>query len=153
MQDLVKEVMVTDLYCANPGTRLSVLAQELVRRKFSGAPVVDTNYNLMGIVSLSDIAGKIAGVSPLRPELSDLFTTIWGRKESLKNVHESGADPAVSEFMNTSVMTVAPDTELRQAADMVLESRVHRLVVTEGSRVVGLLTTVDILAALVKNTE
>lgn len=150
MQQLVRDFMVTELYCANPGTCLSELARELVYRKFSGAPIVDTNYNLMGIVSLSDIAGKIAGVTPLRPELAEIFTTIWGRKESLAKVHKDGPDPVVSDFMSTSVMTVTPETPMREAAKRVLETRVHRLVVTQGSKVVGLLTTVDILAWLLE---
>lgn len=145
--------MSKEVYCVNPGTRLSDLARELTFRKHSGAPVVDTNYKLLGIVSLSDVVGQIAGVAPLRPELSEICRTIWGRKRSLPEATEEQPDPQVSDFMNSSVVTVEPSASVQEAARLVREHRIHRLVVTEQSKVVGVVTTTDILGAFLEEED
>ncbi len=102
-------------------------------------------------MSFSDVVGQIAGVAPMRPELSEICKTIWGRKRPLPSVSEDTDDPPVSQFMNTSVVTVEPSATLGEAAQLVRKHRVHRLVVTEDSKVVGIITTMDILGAILKN--
>jgi CBS domain-containing protein len=53
----------------------------------------------------------------------------------------------VREAMTWAVLSVAPDTDLRQAARLMHEQKIGALPVVEGDRVVGMLTERDVLRA------
>jgi CBS domain-containing protein len=54
----------------------------------------------------------------------------------------------VSEVMSPSVFSVSPDASLRDAAALMEQRAVHRLLVIEGERLVGMLTAWDIVRAV-----
>ncbi|MBS2038844.1 CBS domain-containing protein [bacterium] len=113
----VFELMTRNPYCASPQTPVSQLVRRLVELKATAAPVIDESEELVGLVSLVDVA-----VSP-----------------------EAGC---VREIMQLRVHSVEHSASLSSAAQMMREHRVHRLVVTEGRRVVGVLSCLDLLPAL-----
>ncbi len=54
----------------------------------------------------------------------------------------------VEEAMTREVLTVTPDTDVWEAARLLREHRVHRLLVVEDSKLVGLVSALDLLGAL-----
>ena len=66
-------------------------------------------------------------------------------------LRDRSASPSTlaSEIMTTSVLTAEPDTPLNEAAAVMLERRIHSLPVLIGSQPTGIVTTTDILRALV----
>jgi acetoin utilization protein AcuB len=67
----------------------------------------------------------------------------------------AGVDPAkvaVEEAMSVDVYSVSADTRLSEVATTMAEHKYGCAVVTEGSHVVGIFTTVDALRALVACT-
>lgn len=81
--------------------------------------------------------GKLAGVLSQRDALL---------VETLRDV-----DPAttpVDEAMSNDVYVVGPDTPLKDVAQSMVEHKYGCAVVMEGSRVVGIFTTIDALRAL-----
>lgn len=71
--------------------------------------------------------------------------------ESLTDV--SSAAILVSEAMQEDVLAVAPSESMSEVARMMVSTRVGSVVVMDGSRVVGIFTTIDALTALVDLTE
>jgi CBS domain-containing protein len=60
----------------------------------------------------------------------------------------------VEEFMTDHVATVTPDRTLPEAASEMLRHRVHRLpVVDEDGKLLGIISTMDILAAFVEGAR
>ena len=55
----------------------------------------------------------------------------------------------VNEVMTWAVITVQPETELREAARIMYERKLGALPVAEGGRAVGMLTATDVIQALV----
>lgn len=55
-----------------------------------------------------------------------------------------------SEVMTRAVFSVGPDTRVEEAARRMLEGDVHRALVVEDGRLVGMLTTLDMLRAVVE---
>lgn len=53
-----------------------------------------------------------------------------------------------SEVMTRAVFSVSPDTGVQEAASRMLEAEVHRALVLEEGRLVGVLTTLDVLRAV-----
>lgn len=97
----------------------------LLRHKISGAPVVDRDGRLVGILSKRDCL-KIAFKS---------------------SYHQEQAGP-VSAYMTPDVKTVAPDDPLVSVAERFLATTFRRYPVVDGGRVVGVISRHDVLKAL-----
>jgi len=94
-------------------------------RAVSGLPVVDELGDLVGVISRTDVVedGSIPMAMLLRRRLSGL---------------------RVGELMTSPAVTVSPTTPLRDAARLMRDSRIHRLVaVDDAGRAVGVLSASD----------
>ncbi len=60
----------------------------------------------------------------------------------------SANDVRVFAIMSTGVITVGPEALVSDAAKLMVENRIRRLVVTEGTEVIGVLTTTDFARTL-----
>jgi len=86
--------------------------------------------------------GKPAGIFTERDLLSKII---------LKNVDLKKAK--VGEYMSQPLVTVKPETSLREAARIMAQLHVRRLpVVDENGKIVGIFTSADLSAALAKYT-
>ena len=61
-------------------------------------------------------------------------------------------DTLVSEVMTRSIMSIGPDAEIRDAARLMLDRGVHRLLVLEGGSLVGIVTATDVVRAVAEGT-
>jgi CBS domain-containing protein len=97
-------------------------------REVSGLPVVDARGDLIGVISRTDVVED--GNVPLS-------TLLRGRPSGLR----------VGELMTSPAVTVSPLTPLREAARLMRDSRIHRLVaVDDAGRPVGVLSASDFVA-------
>lgn len=55
--------------------------------------------------------------------------------------------------MSTGVITVGPEALVSDAARLMAENKIGRLVVSEGTRVIGVLTTTDLAKSLYEVTR
>ena len=81
----------------------------------------------------------------------------WDEWEEGSDARVDQADPAgrnlldqgtVEEAMNTEVLSVPPDASVRKAATMMRQRGIHRVLVTEGGRLVGIISALDIARAV-----
>ena len=75
---------------------------------------------------------------------------IMTERDILLKVVAKSIDPKttkVSDIMTREVILVKPDLELDDAAEIMLEHDIKRLPVIKGSRLVGIVTTVDMIRA------
>ena len=108
-------------------------AWKLMRtRKIRHLPVVAEQGNLVGIVTDRD----------LRQVIFD--PTI---QEELGNLPRALNLLTVREIMTWGVVTVSPETDIRQAAGLMREQKIGALPVVQGERVMGILTETDVLRA------
>ncbi len=92
-------------------------------RKFTGAPVVNADGALVGVISESDIIRKTNSLGAWSPS-------------------------AAGQIMTKPAVTVRPDETLQRVCEMMYNRRIHRVVVAEGTEIKGILTTMDILRAI-----
>jgi acetoin utilization protein AcuB len=59
----------------------------------------------------------------------------------------------VDKVMTASVITVGPEREARDAAQLMLDHKIGALPVVEGGRPIGIVTETDMLRAYVKSTD
>jgi len=103
------------------GTPLAHVVAMFEERLISGAPVVDSTGKMLGLVSRTDVIGR-------------LF-----RQGSIDHAH-------VEDVMTPFVFRVTPHDPLERLVDIMLSARIHRVVVTLEDRPVGIVTTLDLLA-------
>jgi CBS domain-containing protein len=145
-----RDAMTKDVISVSPSTPLADVARMFSEDRISGAPVVDSTERLVGIVSRTDvITGLLEAADGTTPEMRSLL----GIGETEEDEPEDGGDvpepetagAVVEDVMDGDPATVAPDTPLTDVARRMARERLHRVVVTEGGRVAGILTSIDVL--------
>lgn len=102
------------------------------KRRIRHLPVVDREGHLVGIVTDRD----------LRQVVFDPAV-----QERLGNLREALGTLTVRDVMTWGVVTVQPETDIRQAARLMREQKIGALPVVDGDRVAGILTESDVLRA------
>ena len=130
---------------------------ELFRKhKISGAPVVDDNNNLVGIVSESDIIKTLTthdeDINIILPSPFDLIelplkTTL--KIEEFKEDMQNALKTKVKDVMTKDIITISPDTSINDAANIMVKNNIKRLPVIKNDTLVGIITRGDLMEALI----
>lgn len=117
----VSALMTTDVVCVSDTLSVASLTALLVERCFSGVPVVDAEGRPVGMVSKSDLLRQ----------------------------HHEGGNPdktRVADVMAPVAFTIKHSAPISQAAALMAYERVHRLpIVSDDGKVVGILSTIDVV--------
>lgn len=170
----VHDIMSVDVVSVSPEASLKEAARILAEERVTGLPVVASG-RVVGVVSASDIlefASDAPGVPAGRAEaewpepeaweqgnapLSAYFVDYWENAgaDVLERIEEPEgpewdalAEQTVGDVMSRTVLSVPPGVEAREAARIMLEADVHRILVMEDSRLVGVVTTTDLVKAV-----
>jgi len=126
----VHDVMQTDLRTIRGTDTVGDAVALLAESHISGVPVVDDHGRLVGVLSNSDILEALA-------EHAD--------PAAREAVFE---DTVVQEVMTPRPQTINPEASVRDAAQRMLYLEVHRLFVEAEGRLVGVVSTTDLVRAL-----
>lgn len=145
-----RDVMNADLVTVPDSLSVAELADHLIDHEISGAPVEDEEGNLIGVVSLTDIvrAASEGGQGVLSADQQHFYTHGWEDEvdlEELQGLHVENEGLSVRDIMTPSVMAVEAGASLAHVADTMLQGHVHRLLVIDGDRVAGIISTSDLL--------
>lgn len=144
----VRDIMTRSVVTVKEGTSIKDLCSILSEHRISGVPVVSEAGNLVGIVSEKDVvAHQVAGLEPdfVDPDLYELISSKYLGHDELAR---GQSRMYVEEIMNRTVVTVAPDVDIGEAARVLLEKGRRRLPVIEDGKVVGIVSALDLLRAL-----
>lgn len=125
----VTKFMATKLITFTPDTDIVTALETLVKKKISGAPVLNEKQQLVGMISEVDC-------------LHLLLDGPYNREPSNKGT--------VGDFMSKSVRTITSDKTILDAAYEFVHAGYKRLPVTENGRLVGQISRSDILRAIQK---
>ncbi len=150
---IVKDIMTTDLITFTPDMDISRAAKVLFDNRINGAPVVDDNGELVGILCQSDLITQ-----QKKLPIPTIFTFLDGliRLSSMKQIEKQVRKIAaltVSDAMTPKPVTVRPDTGLETVAALMVDSNFHTLPVVEDSRLVGIIGKEDVLRTLIPDAE
>ncbi len=125
---LVRDLMTRDVVSAHPDDSLARLRDLMIDRDVRHMPVTEGEGNLVGLVSQRDL---------LRNHLIEQADVPDFIEDALLE------RLLVRELMTTGVVTVDPESDIREAAQIMIENKYGCLPVVEGSRLVGILTESD----------
>lgn len=147
----VGHAMTRNVVVVHPEDSLRSAASILLERNISGMPVVDPKGTVVGVLSEKDVArvvGEATGAKGVKGLLEAVLLNLEKQPPRAQQCEEALRSVDVRTAMSQDPIVVAPSAELDVAARIMVERRINRLPVVEGSRLVGILTRHDILAAL-----
>ena len=129
----VAETMTTDVLSVDPQNSVATAIRLMRTGQLRRLPVVQDG-RLVGIVTSGDVR-RITGMSSVvRDPSGDNF--LWQHIP-------------VANVMTLDVVTTSPSTLIAEAARLMIERKISGLPVVENGRLVGILTTSDLLEALI----
>ena len=132
------------------------LAAFLMRHDITGAPVVDAEGRLVGVVSVVDIADLVSDDAEIAADRSEPDFLYRGREatlteDELEELEIDDEDLTVADIMTPEIYSVAPSAPVSEIAMKMLREHLHRVLVLDpDDRCVGIVTTSDLLGLLVE---
>ena len=117
------DVMIRDVVTVAETMSLKEITSLFKEKRITGAPVVDANGELVGVISETDIIRKTTSIGAWSPSTA-------------------------GQIMTRNAVTVAPNESLQRVCELMYNRRIHRVVVAEGRQICGIITTMDILRAI-----
>ena len=125
---LVRDLMTEKVFTLKPKDALAALYDLMDSRHVRHVPIVDSDGELVGLVTDRDLSKSALGAVeelPLSVERDIL------RRRRIRDI------------MATEPDSIEPDATLREAAEILLENKVGCLPVVEGLHLVGIITEAD----------
>ena len=152
------DIMQPDPTCVRPEESLSEIARRLIETRVSGAPVVDGDQ-LVGVVSRSDVIRATVLYESLDSQVtarleppdvrSEDFTDML--RESFHGFRDRMAKLTVRDVMRSQVVCCTPQTPVAEVARMMLNEHIHRIVVVDGDRPLGMISSLDIVGLVARD--
>ncbi|MCG9969858.1 CBS domain-containing protein [Pelotomaculum terephthalicicum JT] len=120
----------------------------LTENNISGAPILNKEGNLVGIVTEEDLLHK--ETNPRTPGFLNIlgaFIYINGLERYREDFKKLAAQRA-SEIMTTDVITVGGDIEIERVAALMVDNDINRVPVVENNSVIGIISRADIIKTL-----
>ena len=144
----VRDICQRDVVAVSKDDTVSFALSLIVENRTSALPVINSAEKCLGMISASDIIGLVHELDEETTEPADPAPQWLFSK--LKD-HDLGRRK-VEELMSSSVAAVRLADTLYDAAGVILRNKIHRLpVLDEKDRVAGIVSTTDLLEALVEN--
>jgi CBS domain-containing protein len=135
--------MNPNVVCARPDMSVAEVAEMLAKRRVGGAPVVDDSGRVLGVITQNDIVRH--GARHLTVGEAGRFESDVEAYRDLAQLPADLSSTPVEKVMSTPVYSVSRDSSVAVAANIMRERRVHRVVVTENGRLVGMLSVLDLM--------
>jgi predicted transcriptional regulator len=150
----VKDVMNPDIMTVTDDMTTNELVRYLNEREISGAPVVDSQGHFIGVVSMTDVGRHLAAPSDFASVRSEFYRDM-GDELTLEDLGQRYVEEraaTVRDVMTPVVHHVAASAAVAEAARIMVERHIHRLVVTQGRQPVGMLTSMDLLRVIAEQS-
>ena len=144
----IRALMNPDIMTVADEMTTDELARYLTEREISGAPVVDSQGHLIGVVSMTDITRTMAEPSDFASSRSSDFYRDVAADLTLEDLGQRYVEERaviVRDVMTPVIHQVPVTASVAEAARMMVDQHIHRLVVTQGKEPVGIITSMDLL--------
>jgi CBS domain-containing protein len=147
---LVRQVMTTDVLAFRPTDTVEAAARALTERRLGGAPVIDDDGRLVGLLEDDDLIVQDARIHfPTVISVLGAYLELPSSQSRMESELRKAVGASVGDVMDADPPTCAPDDTLETVATVMHERGVSRLPVVEGDLVVGIVSRGDLVRAIV----
>ena len=147
-----KDIMTKDVITLSPDTTVEKAGRLFIDRGMSGAPVVDSEGKLFGVVTENDLISKNRRLHiPTVLRLFDAFIPLGASKleEELKRMTAS----TVGEICSRDVVTVEEGASIEDIATIMTERNVHLLPVMGKGKLMGIIGKKNLIRGIAGETS
>ncbi|CAB3717667.1 hypothetical protein LMG22037_04487 [Paraburkholderia phenoliruptrix] len=139
------DVMTGKVISVTPDMTIREVARLFVENHISGAPVLDSDGSVAGMISEGDLLRRSEIGTDERKRTS--WLDFWSASHEARDYVKTHA-ARVSDVMTTNVVTVGPDTPLGEVAGVLETRHIKRVPVTKAGRLVGIVSRANLVQAL-----
>jgi len=151
-----RDIMQTHVITVTPETPLIDVHRLFTDEEITGAPVVDDQERIVGVISAVDLIRAVEteheSVAAEPTYFHDQLPyggPDWGQWP--ENFQDRLGELRAEDAMTAAVISVAPGASIPEVARTLRENRVHRVLVVEDRALVGVISAFDLVALLEKN--
>lgn len=151
MRNLVAaDVMQRNVITLSPSLTIQEAARVFREHRITGAPVVDDDNQVCGVVSQTDLLREISEQEQ-DPAVGFYLAFPYSDGSIITKIGDLPDPISIASVMRTEILMVAPDEPLASVASKMQGNRVHRVLVTEGAKLLGIVSTFDILSVVAEH--
>jgi len=141
------DIMSKDVICVKKDADLRDLGKLFLSKGITGAPVIDRDGDLCGVVSQTDLLFYQLTRDDELVLPSDFYQTarVEGRSIAKGFQIEDVNTASVEEVMTPVVHAVVASTPVATIARMMTKRHIHRVIVRRGMKVAGIISALDVL--------
>ncbi len=152
---LVREVMTTDVLTFRPTDTVEAAARALAQRRLGGAPVVDDEGFVVGLLEDDDLIVQDTRLHA--PTVISVFGAYLELPSSLRHFESDlrkAVGATVADVMDADAPTCRPDDTIESVATVLHRRSASRMaVVDDDNRLVGIISRGDLVRAIVGDGE
>ena len=144
-----KDVMTRDVVTVSPSTSLKALGRILEEHRITGAPVVDDEGRIVGIVSQTDVLFSQLATQVGNEDYDDIFDLFSASPEAGgSQIRHRRAPRWVEDIMTKRVFVASEEMTVLELSSLMSEKGIHRVPVARDGNLVGIVSALDLLRAL-----
>jgi CBS domain-containing protein len=140
-----RDIMTSDIVTVPPDMPTEALATLMAERHISGAPVVDAEGRLVGLVTDGDLMRRL---SAKEDKPASFFAALLGATADQAASYARAHGRRVRDLMSTELATVAEDATVEEVAHILETRRIRRVPVVRDGQLVGVVSRADLLRAV-----
>ncbi len=140
------DVMQRDVVTVRVSDSLEEVERVLADAKVGGVPVLDENERILGVLSTTDLVDRYAGDEDDQDARTYVGEDDEGEDEYVEGGEANGL--CAGDVMTPEIESVSPEASLREVATVMATRRIHRVLVVQRERLVGIVTTLDVMRAI-----
>ena len=151
---IAKKIMTSEVLTVPEDLSIFDLATFLNKNEITGAPVEDAQGKVIGVVSVVDIAraeseqGETASVWDAVVTHSYSYDWDEGLDDGIRIFHLKDSEVRVRDIMNRSIHSLGENAPVGEVAETMLRFHLHRVLIIEDDKLVGIISTTDLLKLL-----
>ncbi len=144
-----KDIMTSNVITVTLETSIRELVNLLSKHNISGVPVMDSNNNLIGIVTENDLIDQTKQLHI--PTVVTILDSIFYLENPIKMEKEMKkmAGTRVLDIYTANPVTVTPESTIEEIATIMAEKNIHTLPVIQDDKLIGIIGKKDIIMTLI----
>lgn len=142
----VREIMDPKFVVLNPSMTYEDVFKTLFNNNISGAPVIDDDGRIVGIVSEKDLFRLLFPYYSSYYNNPELYVSYEERESKVNEIKNT----KVEVFMNRDFVKLSPEDAVLRAGALMLAKHVSRLPVVENGQLLGMVWRRDIYRTILK---
>lgn len=148
-----KDIMTREVLTVSPDMTVSELASFLTVHSINGAPVVDDNGELLGVVTENDLIYQKKKVH-IPTVINILDSVIYLESpEKMKQEMQKITGVTVRDIFTEDVIQVDKDASIEEIATLMAEQKIHTIPVVDNGSIIGIIGKGDIIKTLINQED